>query len=561
MWIPLLAALAFGPRPLTEDPSQARVVRIEVVDIEGVAIEGASAAARAKDGKFKELSWAPSEAGQITIEVAESGPLTLVVRAPGHATAVVHHVARDDDVARVELAQADPVLLRLESASGEPIPAELRPSIVTEELLVDAWMGAQDLPWMEGDGFVLEMFPTRSVSDGAFEVDLPAEVEFWILIHSPGFLRAYQEGPFRRSELKDDALELLLPAPASLTATFEPAGGAASAPYERCGVQLGCIPEGVGWFFMLDTREIAGARLAETWSDLAPSEFSVEVFTGAQTDKYVRPHERFSEKEAVVLAEGTATQLSFQHTPLPEEELKGTYAVAIEVARFGGQPARGLPFLLTYSHPNYGSLQVRRGSLDPDGVAELSGLPGGERSLPFRLTIDSIRMGEVQLEGDQTSRRLQFRLPPNVGDVAPNISLFELATEDSVQLSDFEGQVLFLDFWATWCGPCQGPMSHSNEILSRRARDWAGKAAILGVSIDGTLEALRGHVESKGWHDVPHYWSHEGDVGWASAAARLYGIHSLPTGLLIDADGRIVWRGHPSSLDVEKDIDRLLAGK
>jgi len=127
---------------------------------------------------------------------------------------------------------------------------------------------------------------------------------------------------------------------------------------------------------------------------------------------------------------------------------------------------------------------------------------------------------------------------------------------DKVSIEHNPGEVILLDFWATWCPPCQAPMAHNQQMLEKRAKDWGDKVRIIGLSIDQDKNKLKSHVEAKKWTAVEHYFRAGSD------ASDVYGVRGVPHVMLIDTQGRIVFKGHPATRkNLEEDLDTLLKGE
>ena len=103
-----------------------------------------------------------------------------------------------------------------------------------------------------------------------------------------------------------------------------------------------------------------------------------------------------------------------------------------------------------------------------------------------------------------------------------------------VKLSSFRGKYLFVDFWASWCGPCR--RETPNVVLA--FQQFKDKGFLLGISIDQP-EAKDKWM--KAIHDDNLTWSHLSDLKyWQKEVAKLYGIQAIPQNFLLDPTGKII---------------------
>lgn len=141
---------------------------------------------------------------------------------------------------------------------------------------------------------------------------------------------------------------------------------------------------------------------------------------------------------------------------------------------------------------------------------------------------------------------------PLVGREAPPFDLPLVGADERVELGALRGDVVLLDFWASWCGPCRISIPALNVIHDR----YAGRIRMYGVNLDrGMSSEAIGRAHRSFGAQFPSLIDARSEVQLA------YGVSSIPTLVLVDRQGviRYVLRGVPDPDDVADEIDALLA--
>jgi len=121
--------------------------------------------------------------------------------------------------------------------------------------------------------------------------------------------------------------------------------------------------------------------------------------------------------------------------------------------------------------------------------------------------------------------------PPKEEVEAPDFALPDLSGK-KIQLKDFRGKIVFLNFFATWCVPCRLEMP-AMERLYRAYRDKG--LVVLAVDLRETAKPVRSFLRELKV-SFPALLDEDGSVAF------MYGVRPLPTTYLVGRDGKILWR-------------------
>lgn len=133
---------------------------------------------------------------------------------------------------------------------------------------------------------------------------------------------------------------------------------------------------------------------------------------------------------------------------------------------------------------------------------------------------------------------------------APNFELGVLGGE-YLSLEEFQGQIVLLNFWATWCEPCRDEMPAMQQVYEEY-RDQG--VTVLGINLMETEVAVKGFVEQISV-TFPILYDLTGEVH------DMYLVRPLPTSYFIDRRGivRFMYIGPMTLEEMRQRIDRLLA--
>ena len=117
--------------------------------------------------------------------------------------------------------------------------------------------------------------------------------------------------------------------------------------------------------------------------------------------------------------------------------------------------------------------------------------------------------------------------PPHIGSPAPDFTVEDLEGK-KLKLSSLRGKPVFIDFWATWCGPCRMSLPHTQELSDKH-----GKEITVVTISDEDVDTIVNFRKEKNY-TYPAYRDP------TNKASELYNVEGIPTFVVIDDKGNLV---------------------
>lgn len=298
------------------------------------------------------------------------------------------------------------------------------------------------------------------------------------------------------------------------------------------------------------SEEFAQANFTANFDGVEPGNYVLFVYTGDKSTVGDANHPgAFFVGDYVTITAGETTESTIEYVEFDPSTLKGEAQFKGRLVTLKDKPLANREIRVVTQVPSAGVYEVARLVSDDEGYFLASGLKDGNE---FLVATDGDNIiGKFTAGATKTQN---FKIPPSAGSQAPDVAFKKLDTKEDISISKFKGKVVVLDFWATWCPPCQPAMEKFNTFREKHP-GWGEKVELIALSTDNEADTAINHIKKKGWNNLYHAWGSamKSDVGSA------YAVTGIPTTFVIDQKGKIVARGHPMQLDIPGIVDGLLA--
>jgi thiol-disulfide isomerase/thioredoxin len=560
------------------------LARIQVVDEQGQPIRTAKVHVSASINDTRYMATAPAwqavnARGVCVVEGSETHRLRLrevlegrlpvelhcMVAAPGYVPLYFGRAANPRETINATLTPARSFELRLLTADGEPVNLQMVEDLYQEHrsspLLIGSVDGkpvcaAGELSSEEsrfrGAPPLCLNFGIYPLGDGRYRVDVPQAFTgaLMLMVHSPEVIRYYMR-TLEPDEWQSGSVEVRLPKPSTMVLEFDLEAWR-KAYKDLSESYLSITPQGgaqSALAFYSDAfvgRPFSGGLVVKR--NVAPGTYQASLYLWNKD----------THQTTLQVPEGGVVRQKIAPKPFDVADYRGKRQVRVRIQRAGGKSVAGARYRVELTR-GYGQARtLQEGTLDKNGTLVLRNLyenpadPEPSNVIGYRIFVNGKFARYFALTQGDGIRDLQITLAPQPGDPAINFTATDLRTGKPVELRTLRGKWVYLEFWATWCGPCQTAMEELKAFVEKQPDSWRKQVVVLTVSVDQDKEVVLPHLQKRGWDKFAlHAW----DEG--QRAAQQYGVEGIPTAFLIDPQGKVVWAGNPLTRQQESLLRQI----
>ena len=560
------------------------LARIQVVDEQGQPIRTAKVHVSASMNDTRYMATAPAwqavnARGVCVVEGSETHRLRLrevlegrlpvelhcMVAAPGYAPLYLERAANPRETITATLTPARSFELRLLTADGEPVNLQMGEDLYQEHRSSPLLIGSVDgapvcaLGEQQSERFRASGAPPLCLNfgiyplgEGRYRVDVPQAFTgaLMLMVHSPEVIRYYMR-TLEPDEWQSGSVEVRLPKPSTMVLELDleawrkaykdlsesylsitPQGGAQSALAFYSNAFVG--------------RQFSGGLVVER--NVAPGTYQALLYLWNKD----------THQKTLQVPEGGVVRQKIAPKPFDIADYRGKRQVRVQIQRAGGKSLAGASYRVELTR-GYGQARtLQGGTLDKNGALVLRNLyenPANTdafNAVGYRIYVNGKFARYFTLTQGDGVRDLQITLAPQPGDPAINFTATDLRTGKPVELRTLRGKWVYLEFWATWCGPCQTAMEELKAFVEKQPDSWRKQVVVLTVSVDQDKAIVLPHLQRRGWDKFAmHTWDTE------QRAAQQYGVEGIPTAFLIDPQGKVVWAGNPLTRQQESLLRQI----
>jgi cytochrome c biogenesis protein CcmG/thiol:disulfide interchange protein DsbE len=143
----------------------------------------------------------------------------------------------------------------------------------------------------------------------------------------------------------------------------------------------------------------------------------------------------------------------------------------------------------------------------------------------------------------------QYIESPLIGKPAPSFALKAVGTGETIDLAQYRGKPVIVNFWATWCHPCWD----EHPVLTQTSQMLGGQVQFLGVVFQDDESRIKNFLQQRGW-------AYPTLVDQAGKTAIAYGVGGVPETFFLDKNGTIVakFAGPMSAEDIQTNLQKAL---